>query len=149
MYPVTNRLFFALFSIPDGMRDNAKTTNLHQFSVYTKPFSIKGSKNMSSAASTAVQMAAHRQRMVNAVRASGVIVQMEPDGFLDILRRAMDEDTPLVVTATAKSFFFKTTTYSYLTSYKGLIFYADSANPLVLPEPVELVLAESIWIPTV
>ena len=104
---------------------------------------------MSSAASTAVQMAAHRQRMVNAVRASGVIVQMEPDGFLDILRRAMDEDTPLVVTATAKSFFFKTTTYSYLTSYKGLIFYADSANPLVLPEPVELVLAESIWIPTV
>ena len=51
---------------------------------------------------------------------------------------------PLVVHAVGGFF---TTSYQYLTSYKGLAFFAKSSAPLTLPSGTELVQAKKIWIP--
>ena len=79
--------------------------------------------------------------MVNALRASGVIVRVRPEDFLALLRRV---EEPLVVAAQGG---LLRNSYQYLTSYKGLAFYAQSPTPLMLPRTVETVLAEKIWIP--
>ncbi len=80
--------------------------------------------------------------VANAVKASGAIVQVEPEDFLKILARAKD---PLVVTA--EGGFFKTK-YQYLTSYKGLDFYCESTELLQIPNGTELIPAGKIWIPS-
>lgn len=86
--------------------------------------------------------AAAAAAIANAVKASGAIVQLEPDEFLKILGRAAN---PLVVTA--EGGFFKTK-YAYLTSYKGLDFYCQSDEVLPLPAGAELITAGKIWIPS-
>jgi len=86
--------------------------------------------------------AAAAAAVANAVKASGAIVQLEPEEFLKILSRAQD---PLVVMA--EGGFFKTR-YGYLTSYKGLDFYTLSDEVLPLPAGAELVTAGRIWIPS-
>ena len=50
----------------------------------------------------------------------------------------------LVVHATGGFF---STNYQYLTSYKGLAFFAKLSAPLELPAGVELVQAQAIWVP--
>ncbi len=55
--------------------------------------------------------------IAQAIRAMGVIVRIEPNEFERILAR---QDSPLVVTAQGGIF---STTYQYLTSYKGLAFF--------------------------
>ncbi|MGO8751878.1 MAG: hypothetical protein ACLQNE_38540 [Thermoguttaceae bacterium] len=80
--------------------------------------------------------------IVQAIRASGVIVRVEPNEFEAILAR---QDAPLVVTGQGRVWF--TTKYQYLTSYKGLAFFAQSLTPLSLPSGAEVVLAKSIWVP--
>jgi hypothetical protein len=85
--------------------------------------------------------AAVHAAMVNALRASGVIVRVRPEDFLAILRRV---EEPLVVASQGGVLRKR---YQYLTSYKGLAFYAQSPTPLMLPRTVETVLAEKIWIP--
>jgi hypothetical protein len=52
--------------------------------------------------------------VIQAAKASGVIVRMEPSDFVEILTRQKE---PLVVRATGGLI---TTNYQYLTSYKGL-----------------------------
>jgi hypothetical protein len=79
--------------------------------------------------------------IARAIGASGVIVRVEPDDFLGILRR---QPGALVVHATGGFF---GTSYQYLTSYKGLAFYAKAAAPLELPPGTELVQAKRIWVP--
>ena len=64
--------------------------------------------------------------IANAVKASGVIIRVEPDSFMKILDKTKD---PLVVTA--RGGFIKAS-YRYLTSYKGLAFYTKSSTPLSL-----------------
>ena len=68
------------------------------------------------AGASAGAAAAAAAAVANAVKASGAIVQLEPEDFLKILTRAKD---PLVVMA--EGGFFKTK-YGYLTCYKGLDF---------------------------
>ena len=85
--------------------------------------------------------AAGAAAIIQAVRASGVIVRVDADNFLSVLRRVQ---APLVVTATAG---WLTTKYRYLTSYKSLEFFTESPDPLTLPAGVEVVEAEKIWIP--
>jgi hypothetical protein len=85
--------------------------------------------------------AAAAAAVVQAIKASGVIVLLEPDAFAQLLQRIPG---PLVVQA--EGGFFKTK-HVYLTSYKGLAFYAKSDEVLPLPANTELVLAEKIWIP--
>jgi hypothetical protein len=92
-------------------------------------------------AGAAAGAAAAAAARAQAVRAMGLIVQVEPRDFLAILER---QDEPLVVQATSGYF---STTHQYLTSYKGLGFYARSSTPLELPVGVELVVAKSIWVP--
>jgi len=102
---------------------------------------------MGAAAGAAASSAAvaHHQMVVNAVRSWGPVVQIEADGFLEILKNAEKmEVNPLVVTATGGWF---STTYSYLTSYKGLYFYSKSHYPLSLPSQVEVITVDKIWVP--
>jgi hypothetical protein len=76
-----------------------------------------------------------------AIQASGVIVHVEPADFVGILQR---QPGALVVHATGGFF---STSYRYLTSYKGLAFYTKAPAPLDLPPATELVQAKSIWVP--
>lgn len=78
-----------------------------------------------------------------ALRASGVIVLVEPEEFFRVLHR--QQQPPLVVQAVT-SFMF-VTHYQYLTSYRGLAFYTRSHTPLALPVDCEIVEAGSIWMP--
>jgi hypothetical protein len=94
-------------------------------------------------AAGAAGAAAAAAAVANAVKASGAIVQVEPEDFLKILARAKD---PLVVTAEGGLF---KTRYQYLTSYKGLDFYCLSDELLPLPAGTEVIPAGKIWIPGV
>lgn len=85
--------------------------------------------------------AAAQAAMLNAVKASGVVVKVEAADFLAILRRM---DTPLVVTGQGGVF---RKHVQYLTSYRGLAFFTTSPTPLVLPGRVEIVAAKSIKVP--
>ncbi len=76
-----------------------------------------------------------------AIGASGVIVRVEPDEFVGVLKR---QPGALVVHATGGLF---GTSYKYMTSYKGLAFYTKAGAPLDLPPGTELVRAKSIWVP--
>lgn len=92
---------------------------------------------MSAAAAGAAVAAA----IANAIKASGVVVSVEPDDFVKILRKV---DQPLIVYAEG-GFFSKK--YQYLTSYKGLAFFTKSSEPIQFAPVVEIVKARKIWIP--
>jgi hypothetical protein len=79
--------------------------------------------------------------IANAIKASGVLINVTPEDFAAILRRA---ERPLVVTAEG-GYFSKH--YKYLTSYKGLAFYTKARSPLALPADAEVVRAGGISIP--
>lgn len=94
---------------------------------------------MSGAAAGAAVAAA--AAVAQAIKASGVVVQVETAEFMAVIER---QTAPLVVHATGG---FLSTTYQYLTSYKGLAFYCKSSTPITLPKDVELIQAGSIWVP--
>ncbi len=96
---------------------------------------------MSAASAGGAAVAAAAAAMIQAVRASGVIVTVEPTEFQQLLLR---QSEPLIVHATGGFF---STNYQYLCSYKGLAFFTKSPLPLVLPPGAELVQASKIWIP--
>ena len=79
--------------------------------------------------------------IANAIKASGVLVQVTPEDFLNILSKT---DNPLVIFAIGGIFSKK---YQYLTSYKGFAFFTKSPEPLQFPSEVEIVKAGKIWIP--
>ena len=79
--------------------------------------------------------------LAQAIKASGVIVQVEPRDFLGVLQQ---QSEPLVVYAEGGIF---NTNYQYLISYKGLAFFTKSGTPLNLPGGTELVRAKRIWVP--
>lgn len=86
-------------------------------------------------------VAAAHAAMVQATKASGVIVKVEPDAFLKIVGKNREA---LVVIAPGG---FLTKNYQYLTSYKGLAFFTKSQSELMLPSGAEVVSAQQIWIP--
>lgn len=77
----------------------------------------------------------------NAIKASGAIVRVEPSDFMRILARS---ESPLVVCATGGFF---STSYRYLTGYKGMVFFTKTPTALDLPPETELVQASKISIP--
>ncbi|GHT47257.1 hypothetical protein FACS189454_09520 [Planctomycetales bacterium] len=83
-----------------------------------------------------------RQRQMRAIQAFGSIVRVEAQEFQEILDRS--EDIPLVVHATSGWF---TTTFKYLTNYKGIFFYTKSPEELPFRREVELVKAAKMVIP--
>ena len=78
---------------------------------------------------------------IQALKASGAIVKMNPEEFKKILNKS---EEPLVVTSIGGVF---SKNYQYLTNYKGMFFFTKSNEPLQIPSRVELVSAKSIWIP--
>ena len=79
--------------------------------------------------------------IAQAIKASGAIVRVEPPEFTAILNKV---DNPLVVFSESR---FISTSYHYLTAYKGLVFYSKSPAPLPLRPSAELIQAKKIWIP--
>ena len=80
--------------------------------------------------------------IANAIKASGTVVRVQPEDFVNILRRV---EKPLVIYN--KGGFF-TTKHQYLTSYKGFAFYTKTASEIDLPKSVEIIVAQNIWIPS-
>ena len=85
--------------------------------------------------------AAAAAAIAQAIKASGVLVTVKPEEFRRIL--ALSED-PLVVFTSGGWFSPK---YQYLTSYKGLAFFAGSPEEIALPAGTQVILARSIHIP--
>jgi len=79
--------------------------------------------------------------IANAIKASGVIVQVSPEDFRSLLLRS---ETGLVVHSEGGLF---RTWYKYLLGYKGFAFYTKSSEPIALPPRMETVRAGRIWIP--
>jgi hypothetical protein len=102
------------------------------------PWSASTPASSSSAASAA---AAARAAITRAIIASGTIVKVDPDEF----ERLLHQQSGLLVVASTGGFF--STTYRYLTSYKGLAFFTTSARQLRIPEDHELIVAKKIWVP--
>jgi len=91
---------------------------------------------MSSAAAASAAIA-----IANAIKASGILVQVSPQDFDTILGKV---EKPLVVSATGG---FIRTNYQYLTSYKGFAFFTKCPAPLMFPPTIEVIVANKIWIP--
>lgn len=91
---------------------------------------------MSAAGAAAVAAA-----IANAIKASGVIVRVEPADFQTILRKIED---PLIIYAEGGYF---STNYQYLVSHKGFAFFTKVAEPILLPSGVETIVAKKIWLP--
>ena len=85
--------------------------------------------------------AAGAAAIAKAIKASGVIVHVEADDFVSIVKR---QPGALVVHATGGFF---STNYLYLTSYKGLAFFTKAPAPLELPPGTELVRAKKFSMP--
>lgn len=98
---------------------------------------------MGAAGAGGAAAAAGQAAIANAIKASGAIVQVEPDGFMYIVSRV---DTPLIVMKEGGTGFFSGKN-QYLTSYKGLVFHTKSAYPLQFTGQIELIVAKNIWIP--
>ena len=95
-----------------------------------------------SAGATAGAAAAAAQ-LANASASFGPCLRVEPAEFLRLLKQI---DAPLVV-ACESSGWFTGVRYRYLTSYKGLTFYAKSPTPLDLPGGAELVTVAKMNVP--
>jgi len=85
--------------------------------------------------------AAAQAAIAQAIKASGVLVRIAPEDFLEIIGR---QQAPLIVSSTGGFF---STNYQYLSSYKGLAFFTKSPEPLPFPRGAEIVVARKIWIP--
>jgi len=88
---------------------------------------------------TAGGMAAYAA-VIQAVKASGAIVRVDPDSFPRMVGK---NEHPVVV---AEEKFFKTT-YKYLTSYGGFVFFTKSSTPLTISGRAEVVAARKIRVP--
>jgi hypothetical protein len=85
--------------------------------------------------------AAAAAAIANAIKASGVLVTVEPGEFSKVLALAVE---PLVVYAPPRGLFSKR--HRYLMSYRGLAFYTASVDPIDLGD-AETVTAKSVSIP--
>ncbi|HZE71480.1 MAG TPA: hypothetical protein VE135_18405 [Pyrinomonadaceae bacterium] len=79
--------------------------------------------------------------IANAIKASGVVVRVEPQDFQSILGKV---ESPLVISAKGGLF---STKYQYMVSYKGFAFFTKSTDPLILHSGVETVATKKIWMP--
>lgn len=85
--------------------------------------------------------AAAAAAIIQAIKASGVIVKIEPLEFNRLLQSGRD----LLVVSAEGGFF--TSKRRYLTSYKGLAFYTETVSELSFPDGVEHIQAKKIWVP--
>ena len=86
--------------------------------------------------------AAAQAAIANAIKANGVLVSVTPEDFDRILSKS---EKPLVISSIGG---ILRTYYQYLTSYKGLTFFAKSSEQIDLPRGVEVIVANKIWMPS-
>ena len=98
---------------------------------------------MSAATSGAAAAAAVHAANLEAAKAIGTVVRVEPPVLADLLRRA---ERPVVVVAETSGF-FSGRSYQYLLPYRGLTFYAKSPIPLDLPREAEVIRAGRVAVP--
>jgi hypothetical protein len=79
--------------------------------------------------------------IANAIKASGVVVEVTPADFHTILSKI---EKPLILYAKGGLF---STNHKYLVSYKGFAFFTKSSEPIVMPFGAETIAAKKIWIP--
>ncbi|HEU5238483.1 MAG TPA: hypothetical protein VFU37_15235 [Pyrinomonadaceae bacterium] len=79
--------------------------------------------------------------IASAIKASGVLITVDPENFQAILSKA---EKPLVICTTGGIF---SKNFQYLTRYKGFAFFTKSRSPLDLSLRVEVVQANRIWVP--
>jgi hypothetical protein len=79
--------------------------------------------------------------IVQAIKASGAIVRVEPEQFLRLVGR---QEEPLVIRARGG---FLEARWQYLTSFKGFVFFVKASEPLPLPGRAEVLEARKIWVP--
>ena len=85
--------------------------------------------------------AAIHAAIANAIKATGVVVRMEPSEWLSVLKR---NDNAVVVVVEGGMF---KKSFRYLTSYRGLAFFTKSTQALILPGRTEVITAKSISLP--
>ena len=85
--------------------------------------------------------AAHAAAIVNAIKAVGTIIKVEPQEFMKVLNKS---EQPLVVHGIGG---FWKKKHQYLTNYRGLNFFTESIDPLQLSYKAEIVEAKNIWVP--
>ena len=78
--------------------------------------------------------------MAEALKAIGPVVFLDGDEFVCLLERM---EKPLVVQSPSGFM----TKYKYLTGYRGLVFFAKSKFPLMLPSAAEIITAKKIGVP--
>lgn len=86
-------------------------------------------------------VAAHAAYIASAIKASGGVVNVEPQEFSKLVAASQ---SPIVVEA--KGGFFSPK-LKYLTNYKGFFFFTKSPTPLSFPKHVERISAKKIWVP--
>ena len=79
----------------------------------------------------------------HALRMSGVFVKLQPEDFQNLLNR--NEGLAVVTTSTR----FFGTTFTYVTAYKGLVFFCKSKNPLSVASRHEIINAQTVSLPLV
>ena len=79
--------------------------------------------------------------MVQAIKASGAIVRLEPQEF----RKLLDQNAEGLIVHAPGGFF--SSRHRYLMGYKGLAFYTSAHEPLSIPRGCQVVEATKIWIP--
>ncbi|MCW5912756.1 MAG: hypothetical protein KIT62_16925 [Cyclobacteriaceae bacterium] len=75
------------------------------------------------------------------VKMNGVFVRLSPEDFQSLLNR----NEGLAVITTSTSFFG--ITFTYVTSYKGLVFYCKTKSQLSVPGRHETIQAQSVSLP--
>src|SRR2546430_5639959 len=85
--------------------------------------------------------AVHAAAIAQAIKASGVVVRVEPANFQRILNQ---QDEPIVVCA--RGGFFRIH-WRYLTTYKGLAFFTMSPDPLPLPGRAQPIHGKPLLLP--
>lgn len=88
--------------------------------------------------------AAAAAAIANAIKASGAIVEVDPEVFMAILARERDS-RPLVIMAEGGVI---KTNYRYLAACQGFIFSTRSADSLMLPGYVDIITTRKIWTPS-
>ncbi len=93
------------------------------------------------AAGAAGAAAAAGAVIAQAIKASGAIVEVDPQDFRSLVDRV---EKPLVVVSQGGTF---RKYYQYLSGVRGLIFFAKSTETLQFKGSTEVVQANKIWIP--
>jgi hypothetical protein len=79
--------------------------------------------------------------MMEATKASGAIVRVEPDAFAQLVGR---QDEPLVIRHYGGVFAKR---WELLTAHRGFVFYTKTPQLPALPGRTEYIEAKQIWIP--